>query len=65
VLGLNGEFSNDWHWDMAYNYSRNTGNDGWTFDLDKEKAAKLLMRKFVVQMLVRAFLVVIGLGSES
>ncbi len=42
VLGLNGEFSNDWHWDMAYNYSRNTGNDGWTFDLDKERASQTL-----------------------
>ena len=42
VFGLNGELANDWHWDMAYNYSRNTGNDGWTFDLDKEKASQTL-----------------------
>jgi len=42
VIGLNGELSNDWHWDTAYNYSRNTGNDGWTFDLDKAKAADTL-----------------------
>ncbi|MBU2925563.1 TonB-dependent receptor [Colwellia sp. 1_MG-2023] len=42
VLGLNGEFSNNWHWDTAYNYSRNTGNDGWTFDLDSAKAADTL-----------------------
>lgn len=42
VLGLNGEFSNDWHWETAYNYSRNTGKDGWTFDLDKARAADTL-----------------------
>jgi outer membrane receptor protein involved in Fe transport len=42
VIGLNGELSNDWHWDTAYNYSRNTGNDGWTFDLDSAKSADTL-----------------------
>ncbi|MCP4325007.1 MAG: TonB-dependent receptor [Alteromonadales bacterium] len=42
VLGLNGDFSNDWQWELAYNYGRNTGNDGWTYDLDRTRAAHTL-----------------------
>mgnify|MGYP000058901663 CR=1 FL=1 len=42
VAGIEGEFSNGWGWDVAYNYGRNTGTDGWTFDLDQAKAAQTL-----------------------
>ncbi|UUO24355.1 TonB-dependent receptor [Colwellia sp. M166] len=42
VIGLEGEFDNGWGWDAAYNYGRNTGTDGWTFDIDPSKAAQTL-----------------------
>lgn len=42
VLGLSGEFENEWSWEVAYNYGRNTGTDGWTFDIDPEKAQHTL-----------------------
>jgi iron complex outermembrane receptor protein len=42
VLGLEGDLANDWGWDIAYNYGRNTGTDGWTFDIDPAKAAHTL-----------------------
>ncbi|WDE08113.1 TonB-dependent receptor [Thalassomonas viridans] len=42
VLGLEGELTNGWEWQLAYNYGRNTGVDGWTFDIDSEKAAHTL-----------------------
>jgi len=42
VTGIEGEFSNGWGWDVAYNYGRNTGTDGWTFDLDQAKSAQTL-----------------------
>ena len=42
VLGLEGELDNGWQWDVAYNYGRNTGVDGWTFDIDPAKAAQTL-----------------------
>ena len=42
VLGLEGDFDNGWGWDFAYNYGRNTGTDGWTFDIDPAKAAQTL-----------------------
>lgn len=42
VTGLTGTLSNDWEWDIAYNYGRNTGNDGWTFDIDPDRAAQTL-----------------------
>lgn len=42
VLGLDGEFNNGWSWDVAYNYGRNTGTDGWTFDIDPAAAAQTL-----------------------
>ncbi|WP_462158865.1 TonB-dependent receptor [Pseudoalteromonas sp. GB56] len=42
VLGLDGEFSNGWYWDVAFNYGRNTGRDGWTFDIDPAKAQQTL-----------------------
>jgi len=42
VLGLNGELDNGWFWEVAYNYGRNTGVDGWTFDIDPEKSQNTL-----------------------
>ncbi len=42
VVGLAGELANDWQWDVSYNYGRNTGVDGWTFDIDSAKAAQTL-----------------------
>ncbi|WP_286261574.1 TonB-dependent receptor [Thalassotalea atypica] len=42
VLGLNGELDNGWNWEVAYNYGRNTGTDGWTFDIDPDKAQQTL-----------------------
>jgi outer membrane receptor protein involved in Fe transport len=42
VSGLAGTLSNQWEWDFAYNYGRNTGNDGWTFDMDPDRAAQTL-----------------------
>lgn len=42
VTGLAGNFHNDWEWDVAFNYGRNTGTDGWTFDIDPARAAQTL-----------------------
>lgn len=42
VIGFDGTLSNDWNWQFAYNYGRNTGTDGWTFDQDKAKVANTL-----------------------
>jgi iron complex outermembrane recepter protein len=42
VIGLEGEFDNGWGWDTAFNYGRNTGTDGWTFDLAQDRAAQTL-----------------------
>ncbi|MBT1063314.1 TonB-dependent receptor [Bowmanella sp. Y26] len=42
VLGIEGELSNNWSWDLAFNFGRNTATDGWTFDLDNAKVAQTL-----------------------
>jgi len=42
VTGITGNLDNGWEWDLSYNYGRNTGVDGWTFDLDPDKAAQTL-----------------------
>ena len=42
VLGFEGELNNGWQWDIAYNYGRNTANDGWTFDVDNQAIAETL-----------------------
>ncbi|MDN3376938.1 MULTISPECIES: TonB-dependent receptor [unclassified Pseudoalteromonas] len=42
VVGLEGTLNNDWNWQLAYNYGRNTGTDGWTFDQDISKVANTL-----------------------
>lgn len=42
VIGFDGTLANDWQWEVAYNYGRNTGTDGWTFDQDKAKVAQTL-----------------------
>lgn len=46
VTGLEGNFANGWEWDVAYNYGRNTGTDGWTFDIDPARAAQTLDDSF-------------------
>ena len=42
VTGLTGTLKNDWEWDVAFNYGRNTGTDGWTFDIDPARASQTL-----------------------
>ncbi|GAA5133350.1 TonB-dependent receptor domain-containing protein [Thalassotalea piscium] len=42
VLGVAGELNNGWGWDFSYNYGRNTGKDGWTYDIDPDKASQTL-----------------------
>lgn len=42
VTGLEGAIGNDWSWDASVNYGRNTGRDGWTFDIDHERVALTL-----------------------
>lgn len=42
VTGLEGSFENGWRWDVAGNYGRNTGVDGWTFDIDNARVTQTL-----------------------
>lgn len=42
VTGLEGAFDNGWRWDVAANYGRNTGRDGWTFDIDNGAVTRTL-----------------------
>jgi len=42
VTGLEGAFDNGWSWDAAVNYGRNTGRDGWTFDIANDRVAQTL-----------------------
>lgn len=42
VTGLEGKFENGWRWDVAGNYGRNTGRDGWTFDIDNGAVTRTL-----------------------
>ncbi len=42
VMGLEGLIDNGWSWDASANWGRNTGRDGWTFDIDNERVAQTL-----------------------
>ncbi|MDH3431391.1 MAG: TonB-dependent receptor [Gammaproteobacteria bacterium] len=42
VVGLEGSFGDGYSWDMAANYGRNTGRDGWTFDIDHDRVSQTL-----------------------
>ncbi len=42
VTGLEGLFENGWSWDASANYGRNTGRDGWTFDIANDRVAQTL-----------------------
>ncbi len=42
VTGLEGMIDNGWSWDASVNYGRNTGQDGWTFDLDHDRVSQTL-----------------------
>lgn len=42
VTGLEGTLKNGWRWDVAGNYGRNTGRDGWTFDIDNARVTQTL-----------------------
>lgn len=42
VTGLEGSFENGWSWDASANYGRNTGRDGWTFDIANDRVAQTL-----------------------
>lgn len=42
VTGLEGTLNNDWSWDASVNYGRNTGRDGWTFDIDNDRVSQTL-----------------------
>lgn len=42
VAGLEGALDNGWSWDASANYGRNTGRDGWTFDIDHDRVSQTL-----------------------
>jgi len=42
TLALDGVFSNDWSWLVSYSYGRNTGIDGWSYDMNDERVAQTL-----------------------
>jgi len=42
VTGLEGSINNGWSWDASLNYGRNTGRDGWTFDIDNDRVRQTL-----------------------
>ena len=42
VAGLEGLFDNGFSWDASANYGRNTGRDGWTFDIDHARVSQTL-----------------------
>ena len=42
VAGLEGSLENGWSWDASANYGRNTGRDGWTFDIDHDRVSETL-----------------------
>lgn len=42
VTGLEGSFDNGLSWDASANYGRNTGRDGWTFDIDHGRVSQTL-----------------------
>jgi len=42
VAGLEGVFDNGFSWDVSANYGRNTGRDGWTFDIDHDRVSQTL-----------------------
>jgi len=42
VAGLEGSMDNGWSWDASANYGRNTGRDGWTFDIDHDRVSQTL-----------------------
>lgn len=42
VMGLEGAFENGWSWDASGNWGRNTGRDGWTFDIANDRVAQTL-----------------------
>jgi outer membrane receptor protein involved in Fe transport len=42
VAGLEGSFDNGFSWDASANYGRNTGRDGWTFDIDHARVSQTL-----------------------
>jgi|TARA_B110000503_G_C7170567_1_gene424020 iron complex outermembrane receptor protein len=42
VVGLEGSFDNGLSWDASANYGRNTGRDGWTFDIDHDRVSQTL-----------------------
>ncbi|MBE0362417.1 hypothetical protein PULV_a3049 [Pseudoalteromonas ulvae UL12] len=41
-LGVTGELKNSWLWQAHYNYGRNTGRDGWSYDMDDMRVANSL-----------------------
>ncbi|SFD66354.1 TonB-dependent receptor [Pseudoalteromonas denitrificans] len=41
-FALNGSLTNDWQWQLSYNFGRNTGVDGWSYDMNDEKVAHTL-----------------------
>jgi len=41
-FSLNGSLRNDWQWQLSYNFGRNTGVDGWSYDMNDEKVAHTL-----------------------
>ena len=41
-LALTGVFQNDWSWLLSYSYGRNTGIDGWSYDMNDERVEQTL-----------------------
>lgn len=42
LVGLEGLLDNGLSWDASANYGRNTGRDGWTFDIDHDRVSQTL-----------------------
>lgn len=42
VMGFNGTVGHEWEWEIAAGYGKNTGDDGWSFDIDPTRVAETL-----------------------
>ena len=42
LVGIEGELTNDWQYDVSYYYGRNTAVDARTYDIDRSKVAQTL-----------------------
>ncbi|MDK1289883.1 TonB-dependent receptor [Pseudoalteromonas umbrosa] len=42
TFALSGALANNWLWQASYNWGRNTGTDGWSYDFNDAKVAQTL-----------------------